>query len=94
MLSQGNMVAPLYHYSGQAPNLGSQGHVWSENDAIMSWLRLIPVLAQTLDTTPILFEKMRLQLSFKLQYGTYGCCSFSPRGVLYDIGRNTPASIP
>ncbi len=24
-----------------APDLGSQGHLWSENDAIMSWLRLI-----------------------------------------------------
>ncbi len=23
-----------------APDLGSQGHLWSENDAIMSWLRL------------------------------------------------------
>ena len=33
--------------------------------------------------------------SFKLQYGLYGCCSFSPRRVLNDIGRNTtPVSIP
>jgi hypothetical protein len=24
-----------------APDLGSQGHLWSENDAITSWLRLI-----------------------------------------------------
>jgi hypothetical protein len=24
-----------------APDLGSQGHLWSENDAIKSWLRLV-----------------------------------------------------
>jgi hypothetical protein len=24
-----------------APDLGTQGHLWSENDAITSWLRLI-----------------------------------------------------
>ena len=24
-----------------APDLGIQGHLWSDNDAIMSWLRLI-----------------------------------------------------
>jgi hypothetical protein len=24
-----------------APDLGSQGHLWSKNDAITSWLRLI-----------------------------------------------------
>ncbi len=23
------------------PDLGTQGHLWSENDAIMSWLRVI-----------------------------------------------------
>ncbi len=44
----------------------------------------IPVLAQTLDTMPITFAKMGLQPSFKLQYGLYGSCSFSPRGVLND----------
>jgi hypothetical protein len=42
MLSQGHMVAPLYRYTGQVgPDLGSQGHLWSGNDAITSWLRLI-----------------------------------------------------
>jgi hypothetical protein len=24
-----------------APDLGSKGHLWSENDAVMSWLRLM-----------------------------------------------------
>ncbi len=40
MLSQGNMVAPLYHYTGQVgPDSGTQGHSRSENEAITSWLR-------------------------------------------------------
>jgi hypothetical protein len=38
---------PYNHYTGQvaparlAPDLGSQGHLWSDNDVITSWLRLI-----------------------------------------------------
>ncbi len=34
----------LHPYSvtpaGLAPDLGTKGHLWSENDAIMTWLRL------------------------------------------------------
>ena len=55
----------------------------------------VPDLARTLDTMPVTFAKMGLRPSFKLQYGPYGWCSFSPGRVLNDIGRNTtPASIP
>jgi hypothetical protein len=38
MLSQGNIDAPLYHYTGQ---VGPRGHLCSDNDVITSWLRLI-----------------------------------------------------
>ncbi len=42
MLSQGHVVAPLYHYTGQvAPRFGDSGYLRSENDATASWLRLI-----------------------------------------------------
>ncbi len=43
MLSQGNMGAPLFCYTLDrlAPVLGTQGCLWSEHDAITSWLRLI-----------------------------------------------------
>ena len=55
----------------------------------------VPDLARTLDTMPVTFAKMGLPPSFKLQYGLYGWCLFSPGRVLNDIGQNTtPASIP
>jgi hypothetical protein len=60
-----------------------------------SALQILPDLAQTHDTMPVTFAKMGLRPSFRLQYGPYGWCSFSPGRVLNDIGRKTtPASIP
>jgi len=43
MMPQGHMGAPLKHPTGQVvPRFGKSGvDLWSENDVIMSWLRLI-----------------------------------------------------
>jgi hypothetical protein len=42
MLSKGHMGASLYHYTGQVgTRFGDSGSLWSENDVITSWLRLI-----------------------------------------------------
>jgi len=42
MLSQGHVGAPLYCYTGQVvPRFGIQVHLWSKNDVITEWLRLI-----------------------------------------------------
>ncbi len=41
MLSQGHMGAPLYRYTSKVgPRFSNLGHLWTENDAIMSWLML------------------------------------------------------
>ena len=65
---------------------------WQESYSLRSG---IPDLAGTLDTMPVIFAKMGLRPSFKLQYGLYGWCSFSPGRILNDIGQNTtPVSIP
>ena len=46
MLSQGHMLHPYTVTPAKlAPDLGKQGHLWSENDAIMSWLWLMSTSA-------------------------------------------------
>ncbi len=41
MLFHRQMGAPLYQYTGQvSPSYWNLDHLWSENDAIASWLRL------------------------------------------------------
>ncbi len=41
ILSQGHMDAPLYRYTSKVgPRFWNLGHLWSENDAITSWLML------------------------------------------------------
>jgi hypothetical protein len=47
MICQKGMILILAYGQGltpakMAPDLGIQVHLWSENDVIMSWLRLIP----------------------------------------------------
>jgi hypothetical protein len=65
------MDAPLYHYTSKVgPRFWNLGHLWTENDAITSWLRL----ASTSDCFPHPYKtyKMHLRYCFAVSR-VYGC---------------------
>jgi hypothetical protein len=71
MLSQGHMGAPLYQYAGQVgPRFGLLGHLWSGNDAIAWWLRLI----STSDCFPHPYKTYKVCLRYCSAVSrAYGC---------------------
>ncbi len=65
MLSQWHMGAPLYPYTRKVgPRFWNLGHLWTENDAITSWLRLSP----TSDCFP------HLHKTYKNMFEVLFCC--------------------
>ncbi len=69
--SQGHMDAPLYHYTSKVgPRFWNLGHLWSENDAITSWLRL----TSTSDCFPHPYTTYKMCLRYYFAVSrAYGC---------------------